>query len=125
MLEAGRVKHHFRNHVEDPRCSVLIVGYCSPNTLGARIQRPGLKEVSIFGKMYEMRAGVDKIEAYSGHGDYQEMINTITTAPVDLVKKLFLVHGEYDVQCDYRNALQNVGYKEVKIPCRGDRYELE
>jgi len=125
MLEAGRVKHHFRNHVEDPRCSVLIVGYCSPNTLGARIQRPGLKEVSIFGKMYEMRAGVDKIEAYSGHGDYREMISTITTAPIDRVKKLFLVHGEYDVQCDYRNTLQTVGYKEVEIPRRGDRYELE
>jgi len=125
MLEAGRVKHHFRNHVEDPRCSVLIVGYCSPNTLGARIQKPGLKKISIFGKEYDMRASVDKIEAYSGHGDYKEMISTLTTVPVDKVKKMFLVHGDYDVQLDYREELHKVGFKDIMIPRRGDTVELE
>ena len=125
MLEAGRVKHHFRNHVEDPRTTVLIVGYCAPNTLGARIQKPGLKEISIFGQKYAMNASVDKIEAYSGHGDYKEMISTLTTVPVEKVKKLFLVHGEYDVQQDYSVELQKAGFKNIEIPARGDTWELE
>jgi len=72
-----------------------------------------------------MRASVDKIEAYSGHGDYKEMISTLTTVPVDKVKKMFLVHGDYDVQLDYREELHKVGFKDVMIPRRGDTVELE
>ena len=124
MLEAGRVKHHLRNHVEDPHSSVLIVGYCSPKTLGARIQEKGLKEVSIFGEMYKLRAGVNKIEAYSGHGDYSEMIDLLTTVPVENVKKVFLVHGEWPVQWDYRKELNKVGFKNVEIPSLGEEFEL-
>ena len=59
MMEAGRVKHHLANNISDPRNTILIVGYCAPTTLGARIGR-GDKEVSIFGTVYEVKAEVKK-----------------------------------------------------------------
>lgn len=75
MLEAGRIKHHVANHISDPRCTILIVGYCEPTTLGARIQQPGLQWISIFGLDRKIKAQITKIEGFSGHGDYQEMID--------------------------------------------------
>jgi metallo-beta-lactamase family protein len=73
MLEAGRVKHHVANNVSNWRNTILIVGYCSPTSLGARIQEPGLRYISIFGELHEINASIEKIEAFSGHGDYNEM----------------------------------------------------
>ncbi len=73
MAEAGRIKHHLANNISNPRNTILLVGYCAPTTLGARIAR-GDKEVSIHGVLYPVKAEVLKIESYSGHGDYKEMI---------------------------------------------------
>ena len=73
MMEAGRIKHHLANNISDPKNTVLAVGYCAPSTLGARLLR-GDKEVSIHGNIYKVNADIQKIDSYSGHGDYQEMI---------------------------------------------------
>jgi len=73
MMEAGRIKHHLANNITDPKNTILVVGYCSPVTLGARIAR-GDKEVSIFGTVYPVNAEVRIIDSFSGHGDYNEMI---------------------------------------------------
>ena len=78
MLEAGRIKHHVANHISDPRCTILIVGYCAPMTLGARIQEPGLQWISIFGMDRRIKAQITKLEGFSGHGDWQEMIDYLT-----------------------------------------------
>ena len=77
MMEAGRVKHHLANNISDPKNTILVVGYCAPTTLGARIGR-GDKEVSIHGTVYEVKAEVKKIESFSGHGDYKEMIGFLS-----------------------------------------------
>ena len=77
MMEAGRIKHHLANNISDPRNTVLVVGYCSPTTLGARIAR-GDKEVSIHGTVYRVNAEVRKIDSFSGHGDYQEMMRFLS-----------------------------------------------
>jgi metallo-beta-lactamase family protein len=73
MMEAGRVKHHLANSISNPRNTILAVGYCAPSTLGARILR-GDKEVSIHGNIYPVKADIKRIDSYSGHGDYKEMI---------------------------------------------------
>ena len=121
MMEAGRVKHHLANNISDPKNTVLAVGYCSPSTLGARILR-GEKEVSIHGTVYEVRADIRKIDSFSGHADYNEMISFLSCQDKGAVEKTFVVHGEYETQKAYAGKLSTEGYKNVEIPARGQEY---
>ena len=120
MLEAGRIKHHVANHISDPRCTILIVGYCAPTTLGARIQEPGLQWISIFGLDRKIKAQITKIEGFSGHGDYKEMIDYITRSQqVDKVQRVFVVHGEETSAEAYKDHLMEAGFKHVEVPEKG------
>lgn len=124
MMEAGRVKHHVANNVENNRNTILIVGYCAPSTLGARIQEPGLKEISIFGKMHAVNARIERIEAFSGHADYKEMIDFISCQDKEILRKVFLVHGEHQTQLDFIEHLNKAGFSNVDAPAVGDAYDL-
>lgn len=123
MMEAGRVKHHLANNIDNPKTTILCVGYCEPKTLGAKIMR-GDKSVSIFGRQYEVRADLRRIDSYSGHGDYNEIINYIGCQEKRRLKKIFLVHGEAETQEHFRDTLNKRGYKRVDIPERGETVEL-
>ena len=124
MAEAGRVKHHIANNISNPRNTILMVGYCSPTSLGARIQEPGLTEISIFGIQHEVKARITKMEALSGHGDYNEMKSFLECQNKTQVKKTFLVHGEYEVQKFYQNILNEDGFENIEIPAFGNEFEL-
>jgi metallo-beta-lactamase family protein len=125
MLEAGRIKHHVSNHIDDPRTTILIVGYCTPSSLGARIQDPNLRFVSIFGYDHRIRAQVTKIEGFSGHGDYREMIDYfLSCQDPRTVSKVFVVHGESSAQEAYRTHLQEAGFMDVHIPQKGEHIEV-
>jgi len=123
MMEAGRVKHHLANSISNPKNTVLAVGYCAPSTLGARILR-GDREVSIFGITYPVRAEIEKIDAYSGHADYNEMIGFLNCQQAALVKNLFLVHGEQTAQEAFAGRLRDAGFKDVSIPELGEVFDL-
>ena len=123
MMEAGRVKHHLANNISNPKNTVLVVGYCAPTTLGARIVR-GDKEVSIHGTLYEVKAEVKKIESFSGHGDYREMIGFLGCQDKNALEKTFIVHGEHETQKKYAATLLTEGYKNIEIPARGQEYEI-
>lgn len=114
MMEAGRVKHHLANHIDNPATTVLCVGYCEPTTLGAKIMR-GDKTVSIFGHPYTVRAELRRIESLSGHGDYKEMMRYIDCQDKKKVKQVFLVHGEAETQERFRQTLDQAGWKHVEI----------
>jgi metallo-beta-lactamase family protein len=124
MMEAGRVKHHVANNIENHRNTILAVGYCAPSTLGARILR-GDEEVSIFGQRHPVRATIEKIEAFSGHGDYQEMADFIGYQDTSQVKKTFLVHGEYEAAKFYANYIKERGFRNIEIPEAGSEFELK
>jgi metallo-beta-lactamase family protein len=117
MAEAGRVKHHIANNIENPNNTILIVGYCEPQSLGGRL-RAGAKEVSIYGQEFKVLADVVVIESLSAHGDYDDMSQWLACQDVSAVKKLFLVHGEYEVQQKFSQRLQRKGFKDVEIPDR-------
>jgi metallo-beta-lactamase family protein len=119
MMEAGRVKHHLANSISDPKNTVLAVGYCSPTTLGARILR-GDKEVSIFGTLYPVRADIERIDSYSGHADYNEMIAFLECQEKEQVKQLILVHGDIDSQEFFRDKLKEKGFGNIVIPELGE-----
>ncbi|MCX6231583.1 MAG: MBL fold metallo-hydrolase [Bacteroidetes bacterium] len=115
MMEAGRVKHHLANNIENPTTTILVVGYCAPSTLGARISR-GDKIVSIFGQKYDVKADVEHLESYSAHGDYEEMTRFLSCQNKNNVKKVFLVHGEIEVQQHYADYLRKHGFNNIEIP---------
>ena len=125
MLEAGRIKHHVANHISDPRCTILIVGYCEPTTLGARIQEPGLQWISIFGLDRKIKAQITKIEGFSGHGDYKEMIDYLTRSlQVNQVRRTFVVHGNEAAAEAYKGHLGEAGFKNVTVPQKGETVTL-
>lgn len=120
MLEAGRIKHHVANHISDPTTTILIVGYCTPTSLGARIQDPNLKWVSIFGFDRKIKAQISKIEGFSGHGDYREMIDYLTRSlNVEAVRRTFIVHGELSAQEAYKDHLYEAGFRNIDHPEKG------
>ena len=123
MMEAGRVKHHLANSIANPENTILVIGYCSPTTLGARILR-GDREVSIHGVKYEIKADVRRLESFSGHGDYKEMISFLQCQSKPALQKIFIVHGEYQVQQHYKSFLEEDGFSNISIPAVGDEYEF-
>lgn len=123
MMEAGRVKHHLANNIENPRTTILSVGYCSPTTLGARIMR-GDSEVSIFGVKYKVRATLKRIDAFSGHADYQEMIYYLSSQNMKKNKKIFIVHGENEARVNYSKHLTKAGFTNVYIPFFKEKIEI-
>lgn len=123
MMEAGRIKHHLANNIENANNTILAVGYCSPNTLGARILS-GADEVSIFGVRHPVHANIERIEAFSGHGDYSEMASYLKCQNATQVKKVFLVHGEIEAQMAYKQTLEKSGFQHIEIPVAGEDFEL-
>jgi metallo-beta-lactamase family protein len=123
MMEAGRVKHHLANTISNPNNTILAVGYCAPTTLGARILS-GEKAVSIHGTMYQVRANIQRIDSYSGHGDYEEMIGFLNCQDKNELKQLILVHGEYESQLRYKEHLEQEGYRDILIPAVGEEIEV-
>ncbi len=115
MAEAGRVKHHISNNIENSRNTILLVGYCEPHSLGGKLMA-GAKEVNIFGVEHEVHAEVGSIRSMSAHGDYNDLLQFLSCQDPRLVKKLFIVHGEYDVQQAFKERLLKKGFLDVEIP---------
>ncbi|MDR1552460.1 MAG: MBL fold metallo-hydrolase [Prevotellaceae bacterium] len=115
MAEAGRVKHHIANSIGEKRNTILMVGYCEPGSLGARLkQRPD--EIGIFGERFKVKADIEEINSMSAHADYGDLSQYLACQNYDLVKKMFIVHGEPDVQQKFRNRLIKKGFYDVVIP---------
>ncbi len=115
MADAGRVKHHISNNIESSRNTILFTGYCEPRSLGGKLMR-GQKEVKIYGAVHEVNAEIGSIRSMSAHGDYEDLCQFLACQDIKKVKKLFLVHGEYEVQQAFRQRLINKGFDDVEIP---------
>jgi len=122
MMNAGRVKHHLFNNIEDPRNTFLIVGYCTPDTPGGKL-RAGATGLKIFNEYKQVRAHVEVMDSFSAHGDRDEMYQFISNQKKKL-KKLFLVHGEYDTQQSWKSFLGQNGFNQVEIPAQGTEVRL-
>jgi metallo-beta-lactamase family protein len=114
MADAGRVKHHISNNIENSRNTILFTGYCEPHSLGGRLLR-GDKEIRIFGVLHEVHAEIGAIRSMSAHGDYEDLCQFISCQDPKKVKRLFLVHGEPDVQEQFKDRLIRKGF-DVEIP---------
>ncbi|HKP31599.1 MAG TPA: MBL fold metallo-hydrolase RNA specificity domain-containing protein, partial [Chitinophagaceae bacterium] len=115
MAEAGRVKHHISNNIESNRNSILLTGYCEPNSLGGRIMA-GQAEVTIFGTVHQVHAEIGSIRSMSAHGDYEDLSQWLACQDKSRVQKLFIVHGDPDVQQVFKDRLLKKGFKDVVVP---------
>ena len=123
MAEAGRIKHHIKNNIEDSRNTILLVGYASPVTLGGALKR-GDREVRIFGETFTVNAQVAVMDSFSAHADYREMLEFLACQDPAQVKTLFLVHGEYDKQLIWKEKLEAAGFERVEIPSMREQVDL-
>lgn len=124
MADAGRVKHHIKNNIDNPKNTILMVGYCEPHSLGGRLMA-GQKEVKIYSEMYLVKAQVGSIRSMSAHGDYEDLMQFLACQQVDLVKQIYIVHGESDVQDKFAERLKKKGFKEVITPQMHEGFEME
>jgi len=115
MAEAGRVKHHIANGIENWRNTIMIIGYCEPDSLGARLKgRP--EKVGIFGTPYNVKADIVTLDSMSAHADYNDLCQYLACQDAQEVKRLFVVHGEPDVQVEFKKRLMKKGFLDVTIP---------
>ena len=122
MCEVGRIKHHLKHNLWDPKSTILFVGYQAPGTLGRSIVE-GAKKVKIFGEEIAVNARVEYIEGFSGHADQTwllNFVNSFTNPP----KHIFLVHGEPEGQEELKNKIEVDCKLPVTIPSFGESYNL-
>ncbi|HQY12018.1 MAG TPA: MBL fold metallo-hydrolase [Ferruginibacter sp.] len=115
MADAGRVKHHISNNIENSHNTILFTGYCEPHSLGGKLL-DGRKEVNIYGVAHEVNAEIGSIRSMSAHGDYDDLCQFLACQDPKKVKRLFLVHGEYNVQTEFKERLIRKGFVDVEIP---------
>lgn len=123
MMDAGRVKHHLMQCLPNENNGVLVVGYCSPNSLGGKLLR-GDKEVKIFGELTKVSAEIQLISSYSAHADYEEMLRFLECQKKEKIKKMFLVHGEDEAKIEWKKTLEANGYENIIIPSKGEVIKL-
>ncbi|MCS6988209.1 MAG: MBL fold metallo-hydrolase [Chloroherpetonaceae bacterium] len=123
MAEGGRIAHHLANNIENPKTTILIVGYMAENTLGRKIleRQP---EVNIFGEPYKLRAEVVVMNNFSAHADRAELLDYIGQFSRSEMRAIFLVHGEDAAAQSLRDGLKELGFKRVEIPSRLETFEL-
>ena len=123
MAEAGRIQHHLKNNIGDPRNTVLIVGWQAPNTLGRRLveQAP---VVRIFGMEYHLEAEVVTLNGFSAHADQPGLLGW-AQAFKKPPEQTFVVHGEPEAAQVLATRLRDdLGYKGVMIPSLHQTIEI-
>jgi metallo-beta-lactamase family protein len=122
MAETGRILHHLRNNIEDPKNTVLITSWMAPHTLGRRLVE-GKKRLKIFGEEHNVHAEVVTINGLSAHAG-QELLIRYATAVKGRVKHIFLVHGEPRAAAALQEKLREKGMDNLSYPAMGDEVEI-
>ena len=122
MCEVGRIKHHLKHNIWNPRNTILFVGYQAPGTLGYNIVN-GAKKVKIFGEEIAVNARIEYIEGYSGHADQNGLMNFIYSF-IKKPKHIFIIHGEEESENVLRDKIETETGLRVSTPEFGETYEL-
>ena len=123
MCEAGRILHHLKNNIEDPRNTILIVGWQAPHTLGRRlVERQA--SVKIFGEEYSLKARVETINGFSAHADREELLDYVRQLKPRRLQSAFVVHGEEASSLALAEGLETLGVREAIVPREGQEIEV-
>lgn len=124
MISGGRVEYHVAQNIGNPYATILLIGYATEGTLGYQLLHGERKDITIAGKKENFLATIKKIDVFSGHGDLNDLINFVASQPKEKLKKVFLVHGEYQAMIDFKQALKTKGIEQVTIPNFAETFEL-
>jgi metallo-beta-lactamase family protein len=117
MCTAGRIIHHLRNGIYNPKNTVLFVGYQADGTLGKKIKE-GAKNIELFGETIPVKSEILSIESFSGHADYKELLFWVSLFK-KMPKKIFVVHGEEQSSLALKEKLDGLGLN-AEVPKMGD-----
>jgi metallo-beta-lactamase family protein len=122
MAESGRILHHLKNNIENPRNTVMIVSWQAPDTLGRRMaeRQPMVK---IFGEPYPLRAEVATIGGLSAHAGQDLLLRYALNTKATL-RKTFLVHGEEKASSVLMEKMAETQLSPVYYPVRGQVFEI-
>lgn len=123
MCDVGRIKHHLKHNIWNPKSTILFVGYQAPGTLGRTIV-DGAKKVKIFGEEFSVNARIEYLEGYSGHADQEWLLNFVYSF-IQKPKHIFLVHGEPNGQLVLKDKIVESTGIPVTIPSYGECYTLK
>jgi len=123
MIAGGRVEQHVAANINNPYCTILMIGYAAEGTLGWRLLH-GQETLKIKDKEFPVLAKIEKIDVFSGHGDLNDLVHFVKSQSPERLKKIFLVHGETSGMENFTNALHEAGYANVEMPEKGQTYEL-
>ena len=123
MCDVGRIKHHLKHHLWNPKSTILFVGYQAPGTLGYNIVN-GAKTVKIFGEEIAVNARIEYIEGYSGHADQEGLMNFVYSF-INKPKHIFLVHGEPESQDVLAQKIITETHLPVSMPEFGETYDID
>jgi len=122
MLEGGRIQDHLYYNIQNYYCTILFIGYCAKGTLGNRLLR-GDPIVRLRHRDLMVFATIKQTDLLSGHGDHDDLLNTVKQQNPESLKRVFLVHGEDNSLQALSAAINEAGYKAT-IPEKGEVYEL-
>ena len=122
MAETGRILHHLKNNIENPKNTVLIVSWQAPHTLGRRLAEQE-KEIRIFGEKYQVKAEVVTIGGLSAHAG-QDMLLKYAMSSAHSLKQIFLVHGEERGALPLKEKIRAAGFEAVSFPEKGEVVEI-
>ncbi len=122
-MNAGRSKHHLFNSVDNHRNTILLVGYCSPETPGGKLLA-GATEIKLFGQIKPVKARIEIMDSFSAHADRREMVDFLKVQR-RRQPKIFLVHGEIERQESFKAYLGENGFGDVEIPLLGEEYDIQ
>ncbi len=123
MIHGGRIENHVLKNLENPYCTIFMIGFSAEGTVGNKLMT-GEKQVVLKGKQVEVKARIEKTDIFSGHADLKGLMHFVDQQKDGPMKNLFLVHGEENVMEDFKKTLTWSGYENVTIPEWGQNFEL-
>lgn len=123
MLEGGRIQHHISDHIQNPSCTILIAGFCSPGTLGAQLLE-GRSMIRVKGNDKYVYAKIDQTDVFSAHPDTDGLQDYFEATHTDQLTKIFFVHGEEESMYELKSLLSVDLQKKVVIPSKGESFQL-
>lgn len=123
MCEAGRIRHHLKNHIGHSENLILFIGYCAEHTLGAQIMS-GRNPVNIFGEPVKVQAQVASLDSFSGHADRTELRRYVESMTGD-IRRIAVIHGEESQCLAFSETLRKMKPQaDVRVPELGEVIEF-
>jgi metallo-beta-lactamase family protein len=123
MISGGRVEQHIADNISNSYCTILLIGYAADGTLGRELLA-GTNLIRVRDREYRVNATIRKIDVFSGHADKNGLLDFVKNQNSSILKKIFLSHGEEESMLEFKEDLNQLGYKDVVLPTKNESFQL-